>query len=99
MALTNATQADVGTSPATVYTVPASTVATIININLANTEATQIEATVTANGVVLLPAIPIPAGASFSYDCKVVLEAAQTLVVTSDTAASLDVFVSMLEQA
>ena len=42
---------------------------------------------------------PIPAGSALSVlDGKIILEAADTVVVTSDTASSADVILSVLEQ-
>ena len=95
----NATSASVGTSPDTIYTVPGSTTAVMIGCNLANTTASQIEVDVQAAGVYIVKGVAIPAGAALSVlDGKIILEAADTVIVTSDTASSCDVIVSILEQ-
>lgn len=96
----NYTSASVGTSAATVYTVPASTTSVMIGCNLANTLSSQVSVDVQAAGVYLAKGVPIPAGSALSVlDGKVILEAADTVVVTSDTASSADVILSVLEQS
>jgi len=47
----------------------------------------------------LVKGAPIPANSALSLlDGKIILEAGDTVVVTSDTAASADVILSVLEQ-
>jgi len=71
----------------------------MIGCNLSNTTASQIKADVQVAGVYLVKGVPIPAGAGLSVlDGKIILEAADTIVVTSDTASSCDVIASVLEQ-
>lgn len=95
----NYTTTSAGTSPVTVYTVPSSTTSVMIGCNLSNTTASQIKVDVQVAGVYLVKAVPIPAGAGLSVlDGKIILEAADTIVVTSDTASSCDVIASVLEQ-
>jgi hypothetical protein len=95
----NYTSASVGTSAATVYTVPASTTSVMIGCNLANTSSSQVAVDVQVAGVYLAKGIPIPAGSALSVlDGKIILETTDTVVVTSDTASSCDVIVSVLEQ-
>lgn len=96
----NYTGAAVGTTPSTVYTVPAATTAVMIGMNVANVTAAQITVDVQCAGVYLVKGVSIPAGASLSVlDGKIILEAADTAVVTSNTAASVDVIISVLEQS
>lgn len=96
----NYTSASVGTSPVTTYTVPASTTAVMIGCNLSNTTASQILVDVQVAGVYLVKGAPIPAGSGLSVlDGKIILETTDTVVVTSDTASSTDVIVSVLEQS
>jgi len=96
----NYTSASVGTSPVTTYTVPASTVAVVIGCNVANVTASQITFSVQAAGVYLVKDVPLPAGSAISVlDGKIILEAAETVVVTSNTASSADVILSVLEQS
>lgn len=98
--LTNYTSANIGTSPATLYTVPASTTGTIVGLNMANTTAAQIDVDVQVAGVYLVKGTPIPAGASLSVlDGKLVVKTTETVVITSDTAASVDAILSVLEQS
>ena len=56
--------------------------------------------TVTIAGVHIIKNTPVPAGSALSaLDGKIIMQAADTCVVTSDTAASCDVILSALEQA
>ena len=96
----NYTSASVGTSPATVYTVPGATVAVTIGLTIANTTASQITVDVQCAGVYVVKGAPIPAGSALSVlDGKIILEAADTVVVTSSAATSADVILSVLEQS
>jgi|TARA_B110000908_G_scaffold2214_1_gene2890 hypothetical protein len=71
----------------------------MIGCNLANRTASQIKVDVQVAGVYLAKDIPIPAGSALSVlDGKIILETTDTVVVTSDTASSCDVIVSVLEQ-
>ena len=95
----NYTSAGVGTSATTVYTVAASTTSVMIGCNIANVTSSQIKVDVQAAGVYIVKDTPIPAGAALSVlDGKIILETTDTVVVTSDTASSADVIVSVLEQ-
>ena len=95
----NYTSASVGTGATTTYTVPSATTSVMIGCNLANTSASQVKVDVQVAGVYLAKDIPIPAGSALSVlDGKIILETTDTVVVTSDTASSCDVIVSVLEQ-
>jgi biopolymer transport protein ExbD len=95
----NYTSASVGTGATTTYTVPSSTTAVVIGCNLANRTTSQIAVDVQCAGVYLVKGAPIPANSALSVlDGKVILETTDTVVVTSDTASSADVIVSVLEQ-
>lgn len=95
----NYTSSSVGTSAVTTYTVGASTTAVMIGMNVSNTTASQITIDVQVAGVYLVKGAPIPAGSGLSVlDGKIILETTDTVVVTSDTASSADVIVSVLEQ-
>ena len=99
-AFKNYTSASVGTSPVTTYTVPASTVAVVIGCNVANVTANQITVDVQVAGVYLAKDVPLPAGAAISVlDGKIILEAADTVVVTASAATAADVVLSVLEQS
>jgi hypothetical protein len=89
----------VGTSAVTIYTVPGSTTSVVIGCNLANTTVAQIKVDVQVAGVYLIKGVPLPANSAISVlDGKIIAEAADTVVITSDTASSCDVIVSVLEQ-
>jgi len=95
----NYTSASVGTSPVTTYTVGASTTAVVIGLNISNVTGSQIAVDVQVAGVYLVKGVPIPANSAISVlDGKIILETTNTVVVTSDTATSADVIVSVLEQ-
>ena len=95
----NYTSASVGTSPVTTYTVAGGATSVTIGLTISNTTASQIKIDVQAAGVYVVKGAPIPSGAALSVlDGKVILEAADTVVVTSDTATSADVILSVLEQ-
>lgn len=95
----NSTSESVGTSATTAYTVPASTTSVMIGCNLSNTSASQVTVDVQVAGIYLVKGAPIPAGSALSVlDGKIILETTDTVVVTSDTASSCDVIVSVLEQ-
>jgi hypothetical protein len=99
------TDADIGTSTADVYTVPSSTVAVIIGCNLSNKTGDQVNASLIINkavgdNVYLIRNIPIPNGSAFEFNAgnKIILETGDKIQVVSDTASSIDVIVSVLEQ-
>jgi hypothetical protein len=104
------TDTAIGTSPATVYTCPSSTQVTIIGLTVANIVTSQIEMDVqldastrtsgAEDSVYIIKDAPIPVGSSLIViggEQKVVMEPGDTLKVTSNTASSADVVVSLLE--
>jgi hypothetical protein len=100
MAFNNYTSLAVGTSATTVHTVASGEEAVVIGLNLSNILTTQVKATVTIAGAHIIKDAPIPAGSALSVlDGKIIMEAADTCVVTTDTASSCDVILSVLEQA
>ena len=95
----NYTGASIGTSPSTVYTVPASTVAVIIGLNLANRTASSVTVDVQLGSTYIVKGAPVPTGSALSVlDGKIIAETTETIVVTSETASSIDAIVSVLEQ-
>ena len=91
--------ASIGTSASTVYTVQGSTTAVIIGLNLANRTGSQILVDVQLSSTFVVKDAPIPGGSALSVlDGKMIAEAAETIVVTSNTASSVDAIVSVLEQ-
>ena len=99
------TDTAVGTSPATIYTSPSSTQTTIIRLSVANIVASQITVDVQlenndGDNIYLVKAAPVPVGSALVVvggDQKVVMEASDVLKVTTNTASSGDVALSILE--
>ena len=99
------TDTAVGTSPATIYTCPSATQTTVIGLTVANIVTSQILISVQlenndGDNVYLIKDAPVPVGSAIvpvGGDQKVVLEADDILKVTSDTASSADVTLSILE--
>jgi len=100
------TSRSIGTSATTVgsYTVGASTATTVIGLTCANTTATAITVDVThndgANDTFMVKGATVPSGGSLVVvggDQKVVLEAGDSVKVTSSAASSCDVIMSILE--
>jgi len=101
----NRTLRAVGTSPVDVGSVVSAGVeVTIIGLSLANITASQVKSTIAlsdgSNVTNMVKDVPIPANASLvavGGDQKVVLIAGDKLIITSDTASSVDVIMSFLE--
>jgi len=104
------TDTAVGTSPASIFTCPASTETTIIGLSISNIVTSQILIDVVldasgrssgaADSVHLIKDAPVPVGSSIVVvggDQKVVMEPGDILKVTSDTASSADVLMSHLD--
>jgi hypothetical protein len=94
---------DVGTSPATVVTVGASTQTTVIGMSVANTTSSPItvNAYITRSGVdyYLIETATVPVGSSLVIvggDQKVVLITSDALKVVTSAASSADVVTSVL---
>lgn len=95
----NYTADSIGTTPTTVYTVASATTSILIGVNLANTTASQITVSAQLGTTYIVKNAPIPSGGALSVlEGKIIAEAADTIVVTSDTASSCDAIVSVLEQ-
>jgi len=104
----NAISAAVGTSQASVYTVPSATTTTCIGLTVANRTASSITVDVevtdtsASTSVFLVKSATVPAGGALvpiGGDQKVVLETTDIIKVTSSAASSADVIVSVLEQS
>ena len=96
----NYVSTSVGTSATTVYTVPADTTAVVIGCNIANRESTAAYVDVQLGSTYIVKGAPVPSGSALSVlDGKIIMETGETLSVTSDTAASADVILSVLEQS
>ena len=99
------TDTGIGTTESTVYTVAANTVAVVIGCNIANLTGDQINASVrldkaTGDDIYIIKNIPIPNGSAFEFNTgnKIVMETGDAIKIVSDTASSLDVVISVLEQ-
>lgn len=94
----------VGTSPTVIYTAGAGVQSTIIGMSIANVLTTPITIDVTVNSnafiYYMVKDASIDPGSSLipiGGDQKLVLEAGDSISVTSDTASSADVILSLLE--
>lgn len=95
----NYTAASIGSTPTTVYTVASATTSILIGVNLANRTSSQITVSAQLGTTYIVKDAPIPSGGALSVlEGKIIAEAADTIVVTSDTASSCDAIVSVLEQ-
>jgi hypothetical protein len=90
----------------TVYTVPSTTTAIVVSLNLANITNGLISVDVQVdkaigNDVYIAKAVPIPAGGALELMTgnKYVLETGDVLKVTSSVANSLDSMLSIMEQS
>ena len=98
------TKANVGISTENVYVVPTNTTTVVIGITLANVSGSGAVVGVgitrpAADDVKVLKNVPIPQGSSLEFmgGNKVVLEAADTLTVDSDSNNSVDVTLTIME--
>jgi hypothetical protein len=99
-AFKNYTSASIGTSPTTVYTVPALTTSILLGFNLANTTTSSVDVSVELSGVSIVKDTPVPSGSALSVlDGKLIAEAGDTITVTSSAATSIDVILSVMEQS
>mgnify|MGYP003116979999 FL=1 len=96
------TSNDVGTSAATLFT--ANSYDTVVGISVANITASSVIASVYindgSNDIYLVKDAPIPAGSSLQVldgGAKFVVQSGDALKVVSDTASSLDVWVSAVD--
>ena len=96
------TSNDVGTGAATLFT--ADSYDTVVGISVANVTASAVVASVYindgSNDIYLVKDAPIPAGSSLQVldgGAKFVVQASDALKVISDTASSLDVWVSTVD--
>ena len=96
------TSNDVGTSAATLFT--ADSYDTVVGISVSNVTASAVVASVYindgSNDIYLVKNAPIPAGSSLQVldgGAKFVVQASDALKVVSDTASSLDVWVSAVD--
>ena len=96
------TSNDVGTSAATLFT--ANSYDTVVGISVANVTASAVVASVYindgSNDIYLVKDVSIPSGSALQVldgGAKFVVESGDALKVVSDTASSLDVWVSAVD--
>jgi len=96
------TSNDIGTAAATLFT--ANSYDTVVGISVANIAATAVNASVYindgTNDIYLVKDAPIPSGSSLQVldgGAKFVVQSGDILKVISDTATSLDVWVSAVD--
>ena len=96
------TSNDVGTSAATLFT--ANSFDTVVGISVANVTTSAVNASVYindgANDIYLIKDAPIPTGSALQVldgGAKFVVQSGDALKVISDTASSLDVWVSTVD--
>lgn len=100
------TRASIGTSQQDVYTVPGATTTVVIGFCISNRTASSVYADVYINkgdasdDVYIVKGILIPDGSLYDFNAgnKIILQTGDKIQVTSDTASSVDVIVSVLEQ-
>lgn len=99
------TNANVGIDDTNVYTCPSGATATVIGLTVANIYTAVVQINVKLDNsdgdqVHLVKNIPVPVGSSVvpvGGDQKVVLEANDSIIVSSDSDNSADVALSLLE--
>jgi len=99
----NALARNVGTSASTVYSAPSSTKSICIELDVCNTTTSGVtcDAYITSGGsdYYIVKGAPVPVGGSLQIIAgqKIVLSDTDSLKVVSNTASSLDVIASILE--
>lgn len=81
-------------SSATLYTVPASTTTVVTNIVLSNTSASAVAATIALDGVVLIPAVTLPANSLTPFDLRQVLTTTKLITGFAATASVIGCHIS-----
>ena len=96
------TNNDVGTSAATSFT--ANSYDTVVGISVANVTASAVNASVYindgTNDIYLVKSAPIPSGSALQVldgGAKFVMQSGDALKIVSDTASSLDVWTSVVD--
>lgn len=92
------TASGIGTSPTTIYTVPASTTSLVIGFTISNITANIVYANISIAGISYGKNLPIPSGSTLSaLDGKLVMQTTETVVITMDVASAADVYFSVME--
>lgn len=93
----NAKASNIGTSDVIVYTSPIGTTAVIHGLYLSNKTVGDITVTVKVGTIILINSATIKAKSTLVFNKPINLLAAEELIVVSNTGASVDAFVSVLE--
>ena len=96
---------EIGTQRVAVYTTPAATSTTIIGMNIANLTGSMVNVDIeigdeSSSIGYMIKGMPLPTNTAMKpigKGEKIVLDATNTLYVTSDTTESLDVILSLVE--
>lgn len=98
------TKANIGVSTVGIYTVPTSTMTTVIGLTLANISGGNINVTVgisrtNTDSINIIKGVPVPQGSTLEVmqGNKIIMEANDSITVVSDTNTSLDASLSILE--
>lgn len=67
------------TTSSTIYTVPASTTSILTDIVISNTDSNQQTVTVSVDGVVLIPTVPVPSNSLVNFQFRTVLGTGKTI--------------------
>ena len=98
------TKANIGVTTVGIYTVPPSTMTTVIGLTLANTYGGNITVTVgisrtNTDSIKIIKGVPIPQGSTLEVmqGNKIIMEVNDILTIVSDINTSLDASLSILE--
>jgi hypothetical protein len=94
---TRATSANVGLAGASVYTVPASTVAVVHGLFISNKTSSTVRADIKVGSIYVVKSVEVPANQTIIPDKPINLLAGDVLSIVSNTDSAIDVFVSILE--
>jgi len=95
----NATATSIGVTETTVYESPSGTTAVIHGLFVANTTQDTIHVTIKVQDTKLTNNVEILSGATLVINKPINLKPTESISVASDTAASCDAFISVLEVA
>lgn len=88
-----------GETSTTAYTVPASTTTIVKNIVLTNKTANDATITITIAGTEVVCGYSVVANNTTVIDLSLVMNAAETITVQSDTANAINIYISGVEVA
>lgn len=97
--LKNLYKGTLGTSSATLYTVPAATKAIVKEIILCNKTATDATATITFDGVNIICGKTVPKNDSYVVEFHSILETGKIIAGLASAGTAIDVYISGIEVA